>query len=94
VTRGRVFALAGIAGGLAFGLGGGEYATWDWWQLHRELRGEQAAMDSLKVEIDSLTTEVKLLERDPATQERVARERYGMIRPGEIMFQVEIPDEP
>jgi cell division protein FtsB len=31
---------------------------------------------------------------NPAEVERIARERYGMIRPGEIMFQVDIPDEP
>jgi len=94
VTRGRLLSTVGIIGGLAFGVAGGEYATWDWWQLRREMRTEQAALDSLRAEIDSLEIEVRLLERDPATQERVARERYGMLRPGEIMFQVEIPDEP
>ena len=94
MTRGRVAAWVGIVGGLLFGVAGGEYATWDWWQLRSELGAEQAALDSLRVEIDSLAIEVRLLERDPAAQERVARERYGMLRPGEIMFQVEIPDEP
>ncbi|MBI2537005.1 MAG: septum formation initiator family protein, partial [Gemmatimonadetes bacterium] len=29
------------------------------------------------------------IERDPATQERVARELFGMIRPGEILYRVE-----
>ena len=94
MTRGRLLATVGIIGGLAFGVAGGEYATWDWWQLRQEMRAEQAAVDSLRAEIDSLAIEVRLLERDPATQERVARERYGMLRPGEIMFQVEIPQEP
>jgi CheY-like chemotaxis protein len=28
------------------------------------------------------------LKSDPATQERVAREVFGMIRPGEILYQV------
>jgi len=93
VTRGRVLAMVGVAGGLAFGLAGGEYATWDWWQLRRELGAERAAIDSLQTEIDSLETEVRLLERDPATQEREARERFGMLRPGEIMFQVEVPED-
>jgi cell division protein FtsB len=94
VTRGRVLAWVGVIGGLAFGLAGGEYATWDWWQLRSELGAERAALDSLRIEIDSLAIEARLLERDPAAQERVARERYGMLRPGEIMFQVELPDEP
>jgi cell division protein FtsB len=94
VTRTRLLAAAGILGGLAFGAAGGEYATWDWWQLRQEVRAQRAAIDSLRIEIDSLEIALRLLERDPATQERVARERYGMLRPGEIMFQVEIPDEP
>jgi cell division protein FtsB len=93
VTRGRLFALAGVVGGLAFGVAGGEYATWDWWQLKRDLAHERAVLDSLTVELDSLEVEVRLLETDAATQEREARERFGMLRPGEIMFQVEIPDE-
>jgi len=94
MTRSRVLAVVGVTGGLAFGVAGGEYATWDWWQLRRELRQETSTLDSLRLEIDSLQAEVDLLRKDPAEVERIARERYGMIRPGEIMFQVEIPDEP
>lgn len=88
-----MLALVGVVGGLAFGVAGGEYATWDWWQLHRELAEERAAVDSLRIEIDSLELEVRLLETDRATQEREARERFGMLRPGEIMFQVEFPED-
>jgi cell division protein FtsB len=28
------------------------------------------------------------MKTDPATQERVAREVFGMIRPGELLYQV------
>ena len=94
MTRGRVLAGVAIIGGLAFGVAGGEYSTWDWWQLRNDLKGEQVAIDSLEAGVDSLRTEVKLLENDSATQERVAREKFGMIRPGELMFQVEMPDQP
>jgi cell division protein FtsB len=94
MTRGRVFAAVGVLGGLAFGVAGGEYATWDWWQLRKDLGRERAAVDSLRAEIDSLEAEVQALRMNPAEVERIARERYGMIRPGEIMFQVDIPDEP
>jgi len=94
MTRGRALALVGVLGGLAFGVAGGEYATWDWWQLKRELRQEQTALDSLKVDIDSLQAAWDLLRKDPAEVERIARERYGMLRPGEIMFQVDVPEEP
>jgi cell division protein FtsB len=94
MNKGRVLAAVGVLGGLAFGVAGGEYATWDWWQLRTELRRERAAVDSLRAEIDSLEAEVQALRMNPAEVERIARERYGMIRPGEIMFQVEIPEEP
>jgi cell division protein FtsB len=89
MSRGRWLAVFAVIGGLAFGFAGGEYGTLDWWRLERDLAHETTVLDSLRVEIDSLGTEVRLLERDSATQERVARERLGMIRPGEILFLIE-----
>jgi cell division protein FtsB len=94
VSRTRWLAGIAVGGGLAFGAFGGEFGTFDWWRLRGDLGRERAALDSLRAEIDSLKVEVRLLERDPATQERVARERFGMLRPGELMFQVEVPEEP
>ena len=78
-----------MLGGVAFGFAGGEYGTLDWWQLKRQLREEQAAVERLTAEIDSLRKEAEALERDPVTQERVAREAFGMLRPGEILYRVE-----
>jgi len=49
---------------------------------------EQAAIARLRNELDSLARVEQALTTDPATQERVAREVYGMIRPGEILYQV------
>jgi cell division protein FtsB len=92
MTRRRVLAVVAVTGGLAFGFAGGEYGTLDWLQLRRDLAAERAALDSLKAETDSLARELRLLERDAATQERVARERFGMIRPGELLFIIEPPD--
>ena len=89
MTSRRMLVVVAVTGGLAFGFAGGEYSTLDWWQLRRDLAAEQAALDSLKAETDSLARELRLLERDPATQERVARERFGMIRPGELLFIIE-----
>jgi cell division protein FtsB len=89
MTRKRALATVAVVGGLAFGFAGGEYGTVDWWQLKRDLAAERAALDSLRAETDSLERELRLLERDPATQERVAREKFGMIRPGELLFIIE-----
>ena len=77
-----------LVGGLIFGFAGGEYSTVDGWSLGRSLEAEKAAIARLEVEIDSLRREAEALETDPATQERVARERFGMLRDGELMYRV------
>ncbi len=89
MTRTQIIGLGLVAAGLVFGAFGGEYGTFDWWQLKQQVREQQGAIEELKVELDSLRREADALERDPATQERVAREQFGMIRPGEILFRVE-----
>lgn len=86
---GRIAALVVLVGGVGFGALGGEYGTLDWWQLKRQVRAERAAIEALERELDSLRAEAEALERDPATQERVAREQFGMIRPGEVLYRVE-----
>jgi cell division protein FtsB len=47
------------------------------------------AIDSLRIEIDSLRAYAESLETNRETQERVARERFGMIRDGEIVYRIE-----
>ncbi len=78
-----------VVGGLAFGVFGGEYGTLDWWQLRRDIGEQQRAIIRLRAEVDSLAAWARLLETDAATQERVARELFGFIRPGEILYRVE-----
>ena len=81
--------LLAVIGGVVFGAMGGEYSTVDWWTLRRQVSDEAAAVERLKAEIDSLSNAAKALETDPATQERVARESFGMLRPGEILYRIE-----
>lgn len=83
--------IAGIVvvGGVVFGLMGGEYSTLDWWKLKREARDQEEAIERLRFEIDSLRAWAESLETDSATQERVAREKFGMLRDGEMLYRVE-----
>ncbi len=81
-----------VAGMVVFAVEGGEYGTVDLLRLKGQVRREQEAIVRLRAELDSLTRVQKALATDPATQERVAREAYGMIRPGEILYQVVPPD--
>ncbi len=89
MRTGRVIAAIFLVGGIVFGLFGGEYRAIDWWKLRRQVRGEQMAIDSLRIEIDSLRAYAESLETNRMTQERVARERFGMIRDGEIVYRIE-----
>jgi len=67
---------------------GGEYSTRDWLKLREDLRTERRAVRDLHLALDSLGRLAHLLETDPATQERVARERFGMIRTGEFLYRL------
>jgi len=78
-----------VLGGVAFGIFGGEYSTLDWWQLKRQVAEQDSAIAQIRTEIDSLGTLADKLETDSATQERAAREQFGMIRDGELLYRVE-----
>jgi cell division protein FtsB len=42
----------------------------------------------LRAELDSLARVARALETDPDAQERAAREGFGMIRDGEILYRI------
>ncbi len=82
-----------IGGLLAFGmvlfaLFGGDYGTHHLLAMNRQVRDERARISALRHQVDSLARVLNALRTDAATQERVARELYGMIRPGEVLYQV------
>ncbi len=92
MTRTRALGLGVFLLGAAFAVGGGEYSTWAWYKLRSQERVERRAVDSLIRAVDSLETLARALETDPATQERTARESFGMIRDGEYLLR--LPAEP
>ena len=55
-------------------------------QLDRQIREEEAANRQVRLEIDSLKT-------DPKTVERLAREQLGLARPDETVVRFESPGE-
>ena len=88
---GRPARLAGLAAalvlaGLAFQAG--EYSTLDWLKLRRQVALERQAVRDLEVALDSLARLAHALETDPLTQERAAREQFGMIRRGERLYRL------
>lgn len=90
---GRIAAL-GAALVLAWvGVFGGEYSTFDWLKLRREVAGEREAVQQLRAALDSLGRLAHDLETNPAAQERAAREQFGMIRNGELLYRL-VPSTP
>lgn len=88
MTRTRVAGLAGGIALLALAVWGGEYGTADWITIRRQRADERAHVAVLRIELDSLAKLATDLETNPAVQERVAREQFGMIRDGEVLYRV------
>ena len=89
----RPFILSALIGIAAyFAVFGGEYSLLD----VRRARAERAAaakrLQELRRVNDSLRAWADSLAADSATIERIARERYGMIREGEVLYRITQPD--
>ena len=92
MTPARWAALAALAFALYFAIQGGEYGTTDLLALRRQEAAEEAQVLRLRQVVDSLTRDATGIEHDLRVQERVARERFGMIRRGELLYRLVPPD--
>ena len=85
----RTWAVLAILALMAiFAVEGGEYSWWDHRTLQQRLEAERDSAARLEVAIDSLEKVKRRLETDPKVQERIAREVYGMVRPGEHLYRI------
>ncbi len=82
-------ALIGLS--VYFALFGGEYYVFE----VRRVRAERAELEETLVALertnDCLRAWAEALQSDSATIERLARERYGMIREGEVLYRITDP---
>jgi cell division protein FtsB len=69
-----------IALAVFFALQGGEYSTRDLFLLRSRTQRLNHQVDSLQRHVDSLARYLRLVKGDSATQERIAREEFGMVR--------------
>jgi cell division protein FtsB len=69
-----------------YALFGGEYSLLELHKARRDIKIQQEELDSLRGKIDSLSAWVDSLQNDPATLERLAREKFGMVRDGEVLY--------
>ena len=69
-----------IVAALFYAVQGGEYSTRDLFVLKSKERRLTFQVDSLQHQVDSLGRYLRLVKADSATQERIAREEFGMVR--------------
>ena len=63
-----------------FAVQGGEYGTFDLLRQRSRRVALHARIDTLRHQVDSLTRLAHDIQTDPAMQERIAREEFGMVR--------------
>jgi cell division protein FtsB len=66
---------------------GGEYSALDVYRVRGETAAARAALEELGEVTRALALRVEALEHDPRTLEALARENFGMIREGEILYR-------
>lgn len=83
-----------ILGALAFAVHGGEYSSLDLLRQRERMARLQRETDSLQREVDSLRGVARAIATDPATQERIAREEFGMVKGDkEILYRLTDPTD-
>jgi cell division protein FtsB len=88
MSWGRWAIILGVIFALYFAFQGGEYGTLDLRQLNKEAVEESTTVAGLHRVVDSLERLAVAIEKDPVMQERVARERFGMLKPGEFLYRL------
>ena len=76
----KLVVLAIVAAVLVFAIQGGEYGTTDLFKQRLRRQALLARIDSLQRVVDSLGRQKRAIQTDPAVQERIAREEFGMVR--------------
>jgi cell division protein FtsB len=81
--------LLGLAG--YYALFGGEYSLFELRKARKDVVIQERELEALRREVDSLRAWVDSLESDSVTLERLARERFGMVREGEVLYRLVEP---
>jgi cell division protein FtsB len=80
-TRAKRIVLGAILVGIVvFAIQGGEYGTSDLVRQRTRRERLESRIDSLTRLVDSLERRKRAIRTDAATQERIAREEFGMVK--------------
>jgi cell division protein FtsB len=83
----RLLGMLPLLVAVYYAVWGGEYSVFDLHRIDRQKQTESNRIEAARLEVDSLRDLASRLESDPATIEAVARERFGLIRPGEVLYR-------
>jgi cell division protein FtsB len=90
----KIVAGAVVLAAIFFAVQGGEYATTDLFRQRAKKARLTAEIDALQREVDSLARVKRSIQTDPAVQERIAREEFGMVRGNkEILYRFAEPTD-
>ena len=88
----RVLVAAAVVAALVFAVQGGEFGTRDLLRQRQRRKVLVSAIDSLQRIVDSLKRYKQRVETDPALQERIAREEFGLVRGNkELLYRIAEP---
>jgi cell division protein FtsB len=76
-----------VVGAAYYAVFGGEYSLMEVRRLDREREREQQRLTQTRQEVDALRARADSLQHDSATLERIAREKYGLIKEGERLYR-------
>ena len=74
-----------------FAVAEGEYSYFDVRQAEAELEAREEELPRIQAENDSLNALIEALGSDDDALERFARERYGLVRDGEVLYRLSEP---
>jgi cell division protein FtsB len=93
-TPWRIAAVAIVAAAALFAVQGGEYSTLDIFRQRSRKARLVAQIDTLQRQVDSLQKYLEAVRTDPATQERIAREEFGMVKGDkELLYRFAEPSD-
>ena len=81
--------LLGLA--VYYALFGGEYSLLELQRARSQINAQEQELTLLREEVEYLRARSDSLQYDSATLERLARERFGMILDGEVLYRMAEP---
>ena len=65
----------------------GNVGLWNLWRAQKEIKGLQARIDLLEKRNTYLSVEIEQLKTDPYAVEKILREKFMYIRPGDRVYR-------